>query len=184
MDIYYTPAWGEINRIIEPGEPLQYVFETDDGCIKNLLIRREIPQLVGGEQYYDFATPYGYGGPYIESCEAGCKEQLLAAYKKAFEEYCWESIELMDNVFIGTNSTIIGGVRIGPNAIVAAGAVVTKDVPENSVVGGVPARYICSFDDWLEKRKEQYPPELKPIHQDVSEELVKYMWEKFEEDRN
>lgn len=91
MDIYFTPAWGEINRIIEPGEPLQYVFETDDGCIKNLLIRREIPQLVGGEQYYDFATPYGYGGPYIESCEAGCKEQLLAAYKKAFEEYCWEN---------------------------------------------------------------------------------------------
>ena len=90
----------------------------------------------------------------------------------------------MDNVFIGTNSTIVGGVRIGPNAIVAAGAVVTKDVPENSVVGGVPARYICSFDAWLEKRKEQYPPELKPIHQDVSEELVKCMWDKFEKDRN
>ena len=93
-------------------------------------------------------------------------------------------IELMDNVFIGTNSTIVGGVRIGPNAIVAAGSVVTKDVPDNSVVGGIPARYICSFDEWLEKRKEQYPPELKPTKQDVSDELVKYMWEKFEEDRN
>ena len=93
-------------------------------------------------------------------------------------------IELMDNVFIGANSTIIGGVRIGPNAIVAAGAVVTKDVPENSVVGGVPAKYICSFDEWLENRKEQYPPELKPTHQDVSDELVKYMWEKFEKDRS
>ncbi len=93
-------------------------------------------------------------------------------------------IELMDNVFVGTNSTIVGGVRIGPNAIVAAGAVVTKDVPENSVVGGVPARYICSFDEWLERRKEQYPPELKPMHQDVSDELVKYMWEKFEKNKN
>ena len=93
-------------------------------------------------------------------------------------------IELMDNVFIGANSTIVGGVRIGPNAIVAAGAVVTKDVPANSVVGGVPAHYICSFDEWLEKRKEQYPPELKPTHQDVSDELVNYMWEKFEKERN
>ena len=93
-------------------------------------------------------------------------------------------IELMDNVFIGTNSTLVGGVRIGPNAIVAAGAVVTKDVPENSVVGGVPARYICSFDDWLKNRKELYPVEMKPTHQDVSDELVKYMWDKLERDRS
>ena len=93
-------------------------------------------------------------------------------------------IEIMDNVFIGTNVTILNNVRIGPNAIVAAGAVVTKDVPENSVVGGVPARYICSFDEWLEKRKVQYPSELKPTHQDVSKELVKYLWDKFEKDRN
>lgn len=93
-------------------------------------------------------------------------------------------IEIMDNVFIGTNSTIVGGVRIGPNAIVAAGAVVTEDVPENSVVGGVPARYICSFDEWLERRQNRYPSELKPVHQEVSDELVKYMWEKFEEKRS
>ncbi len=92
-------------------------------------------------------------------------------------------IEIMDNVFIGTNSTIVGDVRIGPNAIVAAGAVVTKDVPENTVVGGVPARYICSFDEWLERREGKYPPEMKPVHQDVADELVKYMWEKFEEKR-
>lgn len=71
-------------------------------------------------------------------------------------------IEIMDDVFIGTNCTIVGGVRIGPRAVVAAGAVVVKDVPENSVVGGVPARYICSLDEWLEKRENQYPEELAP----------------------
>ena len=92
-------------------------------------------------------------------------------------------IELMDNTFIGTNCTIIGGVRIGPKAVVAAGAVVTKDVPENSVVGGVPARYICSFDEWMSKRKNDYPLELAPKHQDVSDELAKYMWDIFEKER-
>ena len=92
-------------------------------------------------------------------------------------------IEIMDNVFVGSNSTIVGGVRIGPNAIVAGGAVVTKDVPANSVVAGVPAKVICSFDDWLSRRKNLYPPELAPKRQDVSEELVQYMWNQFERDR-
>lgn len=92
-------------------------------------------------------------------------------------------IEIMDNVFVGANVTILNNVRIGPNAIVAAGAVVTKDVPENSVVGGVPARVICSLDEYIAKRKNEYPEELKPAKQEVSEELVKYMWKKFEADR-
>lgn len=46
------------------------------------------------------------------------------------------------NVWIGANATVLPGVSIGDGAIVAAGAVVTKDVPENTVVGGVPAKII------------------------------------------
>ena len=88
MDIYFTPEWGEINKLIEPGEPFQYVYKSEAGCVKNLLIKRDIPQLVDGEQYCDIATPYGYGGPYIESCREGQKEQLLSEYKKDFGQYC------------------------------------------------------------------------------------------------
>lgn len=51
-------------------------------------------------------------------------------------------ITLGKNVWVGSNSTILQGVTIGDNAVVAAGAVVTKDVPENTIVGGVPARII------------------------------------------
>ena len=46
------------------------------------------------------------------------------------------------NVWIGSNATVLPGVKIGDNAVVAAGAVVTKDVDANTVVGGVPARVI------------------------------------------
>jgi acetyltransferase-like isoleucine patch superfamily enzyme len=62
-------------------------------------------------------------------------------------------IDLRDNVFIGHGAIILPNVEIGPNAVVAAGAVVTKNVPENSVVGGVPAKHICRVDELVERLK-------------------------------
>jgi acetyltransferase-like isoleucine patch superfamily enzyme len=46
------------------------------------------------------------------------------------------------NVWIGANATILPGVTIGENSIIAAGAVITKDIPENVIAGGVPAKII------------------------------------------
>ena len=64
-------------------------------------------------------------------------------------------IEIFDNVFIGGHSVIVGDVSIGPNAIIAAGSVVTKDVPEGTVVGGNPAKVIGSFERLHDKRKKE-----------------------------
>jgi acetyltransferase-like isoleucine patch superfamily enzyme len=50
------------------------------------------------------------------------------------------------NAWIGAAATILPGVTIGENAVVAAGAVVSKDVPANTIVGGVPAKVIKSID--------------------------------------
>ncbi|WP_455543081.1 sugar O-acetyltransferase [Intestinibacter sp.] len=55
-------------------------------------------------------------------------------------------IKIGKNVWIGSNSTVLSGVTIGDGSIIAAGAVVTKDVPENVVVGGVPAKIIKTVD--------------------------------------
>jgi len=56
-------------------------------------------------------------------------------------------IVIEKNVWIAANVTIIGGVTVGENSVVAAGSVVTKDVPPNTLVGGNPARVIRSIGD-------------------------------------
>lgn len=72
------------------------------------------------------------------------------------KEYPYKTyeIEIFDNVFIGAHSIIIGNVKIGPNAIIAAGSVVTKDVPANSIVGGNPAKVISDMETYVRKRGE------------------------------
>lgn len=57
-------------------------------------------------------------------------------------EYRLGRVEIGRDVLIGANATILPGVRIGDGAVVAAGAVVTGDVPANTMVAGVPARVI------------------------------------------
>ena len=68
-------------------------------------------------------------------------------------EYNAGCIEVMNNVFIGTNTTILPNVRIGSNVIIGANSLITKDVPDNCVVVGTPAKVISTFDDFIEKRK-------------------------------
>jgi acetyltransferase-like isoleucine patch superfamily enzyme len=63
-------------------------------------------------------------------------------------------ITIEKNVWIATGAIIIGGVTVGENSVVAAGSVVTKDVPANTLVGGNPARVIRSIDEEDFTRKE------------------------------
>jgi acetyltransferase-like isoleucine patch superfamily enzyme len=58
-------------------------------------------------------------------------------------------IVIHDNVFIGRSTILMADVQVGPNAIVAAGSVVTRDVPPETVVGGVPAKPLCTLDEYV-----------------------------------
>lgn len=61
-------------------------------------------------------------------------------------------VTIGNNVFIGMNSIILKGVTVGNNVIIGAGSLVNKDVPDNCVVAGNPARVIMSLEDYHEKR--------------------------------
>ena len=62
-----------------------------------------------------------------------------------------EPVSIGNDVWIGGSCTILPGVTIGNNVVIAAGAVVTKDVPDNCVVGGVPAKKIREIENDISK---------------------------------
>lgn len=63
-------------------------------------------------------------------------------------------VVIEDWAYIGAFSQIMPGVTIGEGALVAAGSVVTKSVPPHTVVGGNPARYICTTEEFYERNKK------------------------------
>ncbi len=83
----------------------------------------------------------------------GSISMLNRAYGKALDSV--GPVRLKDNVFIGHNAIVMPNVTIGPNAIVAAGSLVTRDVPEGKIVCGVPAKVIGSVDTLVAFREQQ-----------------------------
>ena len=97
-----------------------------------------------------------------------------------YQEYLG-CIDIKDNVFVGSNTTILPNVTIGENTIVAAGTLVNKSIPGNGVYGGVPAKYICSLDDFMNKRGAIPHIEITRGKGGLSEETVAAAWARFRE---
>lgn len=64
-------------------------------------------------------------------------------------------VKIGNNCFIGARSTIMPGVTVGNNCIVGLGSIVTKDIPDNSVVVGSPAKVVMSVEEYYEKNKDK-----------------------------
>ncbi len=71
-------------------------------------------------------------------------------------------IDIGDNVFIGVDAIILPNVKIGNNVIIGAGTLVNKDIPDNSVAVGNPARVIGTYDDYIEKSRKMW--ETHPVY--------------------
>ncbi|MGA9765257.1 MAG: sugar O-acetyltransferase [Rhodomicrobium sp.] len=81
-------------------------------------------------------------GPNVNIITSG--HPLEPAKRRAYVEA--KPIVIEKNVWIATGVTIIGGVTVGENSVIAAGSVVTKDIPANSFVAGVPSKVIRSLE--------------------------------------
>lgn len=74
---------------------------------------------------------------------------------------------------LGADCIIMPGVKIGPNAVVAAGSVVTKNVPEGFVVGGNPAKVIGNLKTLAEKR---YDEDMSYGFNNTKDEIMAHFW--------
>ena len=90
--------------------------------------------------------------------------------KNIYYNYLANPIEVGDNVFIGANTLILPNIKIGSNVLIGAGSVVTKDVENNSVVVGNPAKKISTFDEYIQKREK--------INETPSENIEE-IWKRF-----
>lgn len=102
-----------------------------------------------------FSILYGHGGLIIGDFVRIAAHVVIVPSNHRFDrldmpiheqERRAEGIQIDDDVWVGANATILDGVHIGRGAIVGAGAVVTRDVPSNTIVAGVPAREIGRRD--------------------------------------
>lgn len=75
--------------------------------------------------------------------------------EQKYHEICGSAGEIFigNNVFIGMNSTLLKGVHVGNNVIIGAESLVNKDIPDNVVVGGNPAKILMTVEEYYEKRK-------------------------------
>lgn len=78
----------------------------------------------------------------VKSIGENCTILPMVLFGKKRPEIDYGCIEVGNNCYFGTGCTILGPVKIGNNVIVGAGAVVTKDIPDNCTVAGVPAKII------------------------------------------
>lgn len=93
-------------------------------------------------------------------------------------------VKLGNNIYFGTDVIVLKGVTIGDNCVIAAGSIITKDIPANSVVAGIPAKVICTLEEYYEKRKSACIEEAFEYARSIKERfnrrpVISDFWEEF-----
>lgn len=139
-----------INARIEPGAIIRDKVTIKDKAIIMMGAIINIGAVIGESTMIDMGVVIGGRVQVGNNCHIGAGTVLAGV----IEPPSANPVVIEDNVVIGANAVVLEGVRVGKGSVVAAGAVVTQDVPSGVVVAGMPAKIVKNVDDKTESKTE------------------------------
>jgi tetrahydrodipicolinate N-acetyltransferase len=139
-----------IQARIEPGAIIREQVEIGKIAVIMMGAVINIGAVIGEGTMIDMNVVVGGRGTIGKNCHIGAGAVIAGV----IEPPSATPVIIEDDVVVGANAVILEGVRVGKGAVVAAGAVVTQDVPPNTVVAGTPARVIKQIDEKTRSKTE------------------------------
>ncbi|SJZ69048.1 tetrahydrodipicolinate N-acetyltransferase [Pilibacter termitis] len=137
----------DIKARIEPGAIIRDQVEIGENAVVMMGAVINIGAVIGSGTMIDMNAVLGGRATVGANCHIGAGAVLAGVVEPASAK----PVIVHDGVLVGANAVVVEGVEIGKNSVVAAGAIVLEDVPENVVVGGIPARVLKKVDEKTEK---------------------------------
>ncbi|UOE93016.1 2,3,4,5-tetrahydropyridine-2,6-dicarboxylate N-acetyltransferase [Alkalihalobacillus sp. LMS39] len=150
-----------IQARIEPGAIIRDQVEIGNNAVIMMGASINIGSVIGEGTMIDMNVVLGGRATVGKNCHIGAGSVLAGV----IEPPSAKPVVIEDNVVVGANAVILEGVTVGAGAVVAAGAIVTEDVPPNTVVAGTPARVIKEIDEKT-KGKTEIKQELRRLNED------------------
>ena len=140
----------KVNARIEPGAFIRDMVEIGDNAVIMMGAVINLGAVIGAGTMIDMNVVIGGRGTIGNNCHIGAGTVIAGV----IEPPSATPVIVEDDVVIGANAVVLEGVRIGKGSVVAAGAVVTEDVPPGVVVAGTPARVIKEKDEKTETKTQ------------------------------
>lgn len=148
----------DIKARIEPGAIIRDQVEIGDNAVIMMGASINIGAVIGEGTMIDMNAVLGGRATVGKNCHVGAGAVLAGV----IEPPSAQPVILEDDVLIGANAVVLEGVKIGQGSVIAAGAIVTQDIPPYSVAVGAPARVIKQIDDQT-KSKTEIMQELRQL---------------------
>jgi 2,3,4,5-tetrahydropyridine-2,6-dicarboxylate N-acetyltransferase len=133
----------KFNARIEPGAIIRDMVEIGDNCVIMMGAVINIGAVIGDKTMIDMNTVIGGRAIIGKNCHIGAGAVIAGV----IEPPNAQPVIVGDNVVMGANAVVLEGVKIGNGCVIAAGSVVIFDIPDNSVVAGVPGKIIKTVDE-------------------------------------